>query len=328
MRTTRYRYLLLSLTVVMLLCSTTSCISFGAGWFMTGYSLKPGGNKAARDTAFSWRNVRQDKTTAAWLDSLNSVGALRDTFITCKEKPKYRLHAWYVKASRPTAATIVVVHGYTNSGITMMPYARMFSRDMGYNVLVPDLRYAGLSDGNHIQMGWRDRLDVEQWIDILPTIFGDSIQVAVHGVSMGAATVMMLSGDELPSYVKALIEDCGYTSVWAEFKKELKTQFHLPPFPLMYTANAVCRMRYGWSFRKASAIAQLKKSTLPMLFIHGTADTFVPYTMLDELYAAKPNNKWRWDAPNAAHAETFWKYRKEYAQRVRKFIEEHIGSCL
>ena len=83
-------------------------------------------------------------------------------------------------------------------------------------------------------MGWLDRKDVTQWMEVANRIYGDSTSMVVHGISMGAATTMMVSGEPQPDYVKCFVEDCGYTSVWDQFSKELKEQFGLPQFPLMY----------------------------------------------------------------------------------------------
>ena len=79
-------------------------------------------------------------------------------------------------------------------------------------------------------MGWKDRIDVLQWMNIANEIFGDSTQMVVHGISMGGATTMMVSGEKQQPYVKCFVEDCGYTSVWDEFSHELKSSFHLPAF--------------------------------------------------------------------------------------------------
>lgn len=87
------------------------------------------------------------------------------------------------------------------------------------------------------------------------------------------------------------IDDCGYTSVWDEFAGELKNQFGLPEFPLMYSTSLLCKLRYGWSFGEASAISEVSKSSYPMLFIHGGSDTFVPTEMVYRLYEAKPDRK-------------------------------------
>ena len=153
--------------------------------------------------------------------------------------------------------------------------------------------------------------------------------MVAHGISMGAATTMMVSGEvehgqyQQP-FIKCFVEDCGYTSVWDEFRGELKAQFNLPAFPLLHTANWLCRQEYGWDFLEASALEQVKKCTLPMLFIHGDADTFVPTWMVYPLYEAKPEPKELWIVPGATHAMSYKDYPQEYTEHVKKFVGKYI----
>lgn len=100
-------------------------------------------------------------------------------------------------------------------------------------------------------------------MNITNSIFGDSTQMVVHGISMGGATTMMVSGEEQQPFVKCFVEDCGYTSVWDEFSHELKSSFGLPPFPLMYTTSWLCEKKYGWNFKEASSLKQVAKCQLP-----------------------------------------------------------------
>ena len=177
-----------------------------------------------------------------------------------------------------------------------------------------------------------------QWTETADELFGrnhaDSIasrstKMVVHGISMGAATTMMVSGEvehgqyQQP-FIKCFVEDCGYTSVWDEFRGELKEQFGLPAFPLLHTASWLCRQEYGWDFREASALEQVKKCTLPMLFIHGDADTFVPTWMVYPLYEAKPEPKELWIVPGATHAMSYKDYPQEYTEHVKKFVGKYI----
>ena len=156
------------------------------------------------------------------------------------------------------------------------------------NVLLPDLHGHGKSEGKAIQMGWNDRKDIEQWIPIAEQMFRDShhpSRIVLHGVSMGAATTMNVSGDKgIPSYVKAYIEDCGYTSVRDEFADQLKAQFGIPEFPLLPITSQLCQMKYGWNFYEASSLRQIAHCYRPMLFIHGDNDTYVPSWMVHPLY--------------------------------------------
>ena len=184
-------------------------------------------------------------------------------------------------------------------------------------MVIPDLHAHGLSDGDMIQMGWLDRKDAFIWL----TIFQADTMV-VHGVSMGAATAMMMSAMEFPKAIKDIrfIEDCGYTSVWDEFAGELKNQFGLPEFPLMYSTSLLCKLRYGWNFGEASAIEEVSRSPYPMLFIHGSDDTFVPTEMVYRLYDAKASKKDLWITEGAEHAQSYAKHRDEYVKRVKMFL--------
>lgn len=260
---------------------------------------------------------------APWIDSIQSSKALKDTFILAPDG--VRMHAFYLHAAQPTKKTAVIVHGYTDNAIRMFHIGYLYNKSLGYNILLPDLRNTGLSEGDAIQMGWLDRKDVMQWLDVTSNIFGDSIQGVIHGISMGAATTMMISGEKTPDWVKCFVEDCGYTSVWDQFKKELKEQFSLPAFPLMYTSSWVCQLKYGWGFKEASAIKQVEKCKKPMLFIHGDEDTFVPTWMVYELFEAKPNPKEIWISKGVKHALSYNVYPEEYTRRVKQFTDKYIN---
>ena len=157
-------------------------------------------------------------------------------------------------------------------------------------------------------------------MEIANDIFGGDTRMVVHGISMGAATTMMVSGEEQRPYVKCFVEDCGYTSVRDQFAKELKEQFGLPAFPLLDAASWICRLKYGWNFTEASALKQVAKCRLPMLFIHGDADGYVPTRMVYPLYEAKPGDKELWVVPGAEHAVSYRDNREEYTCRVGEFV--------
>ena len=173
----------------------------------------------------------------------------------------------------------ILVHGY-KAHKEDMQYTASFYYSWGYNVLTPVNRAHGESEGKYVGMGWLDAKDVLNWIDLILSM-DNSANIVLHGVSMGGATVMMASGYDLPSNVKAIVEDCGYSSVWDIFSDELKALFSLPEFPLLYVASWLSDIRVGYSFKEASSLKQLSKTDIPMLFIHGTEDNFVGYYMLD-----------------------------------------------
>ena len=304
--------------IALLALSLNSCL---AGKFMCNYALKPTphGTEDIERTRHKADSLLPGST--AWYDQLHAQGILKDTTMT--GHGGYKLHAVYAPAAKPAEAngTAIVVHGYTDNHFVFLYLVRMYRDEFNYNVLVPDLNYHGYSEGEAVQMGWLDRLDVEKWAEIAHGIFQDDFMV-VHGVSMGAATAMMMSGDELPEYVRAFVEDCGYSSVWDQFSANLKQSFHLPPFPILNSASIVCKNRYSWSFQEASSVKQLAKSDRPMLFIHGSADDFVPFDHLWKNYNAKTKGyKEYWVAEGAVHANSYAKYPEMYTHKVSNFLK-------
>ncbi len=303
--------------IVAVAFTVSSCL---AGKYMTNYALRfePHGVADIERTRHKADSLCPGST--AWYDSLKAAGQLKDTTIMGYNDKK--VHACYVPAANPSAAqgTAVVVHGYSDNHYVFLYLVRMYRDEFNYNVLFPDLQYHGYSEGDYAQMGWYDRFDLEKWIEVAHGLWKDKFMV-LHGVSMGGATVMMASGDDLPDYVRAIVDDCGYSSVWDQFAHNLKDSFHLPPFPVLTSANIVCKNRYGWSFKEASSVEQLAKCQKPMLFIHGDADDFVPVSHVYKNYDAKIHGyKELWIAPGAVHANSYAKHPQEYTQRVRDFL--------
>lgn len=289
--------------------------------FMVDYSLSP--VNSGKDLPGSWEYMLETyPELKSWKDSLQQANALKDTFIYAPDG--IRLHAYYAAAPEATSRTAVIVHGYTDNAIRMMMIGYLYHQSLGYNIFLPDLRYSGLSEGEAIQMGWLDRKDVMGWMKIANEVFGGSTQMVVHGISMGGATTMMVSGEPQPEYVKCFVDDCGYTSVWDQFSKELKEQFSLPAFPLLYTSSWLCDWKYGWNFQEASALEQVKKCQLPMLFIHGDKDDYVPTWMVYDLYEAKPEPKELWVVPEADHATSYLLNREAYTEKVKQFTDRYI----
>ncbi|MDY3959483.1 alpha/beta hydrolase [Romboutsia timonensis] len=245
-----------------------------------------------------------------------------DTYITSSDNLK--LHAYEVKNENKTDKWAIVVHGYTSEGKLLSSKAKHLY-NMGYNVLVPDLRSHGSSEGDYIGMGWDDRLDIIDWINYIVKNNPKS-EIALHGTSMGSATVLMVSGEKLPSNVKAIVADCGYTSVYDEFSYQLKQLFNLPAFPIMNFSDVVTHIRAGYCLNDASSINQVKKSTTPILYIHGDKDDFVPYYMMDELYNATNSEKEKLTIEGGEHANSDLVNPKLYWSTVNSFLEKYIEN--
>ncbi|MDO5850800.1 MAG: alpha/beta hydrolase, partial [Methanobacteriaceae archaeon] len=231
------------------------------------------------------------------------------------------LVGYYLKQNDDSDKWAIVIHGYRETHYVMNDFVRNYFEN-GFNVLVPDLRGCGESEGEYITMGYLEKKDIVKWIDWILNINNDA-KIVVHGRSMGAATTMMVSGIEKRKNVKCFIEDSGYTSAYDISKSELYKRFRLPSFPLLNFVNIISKVRFGFSLKDIDCISALKKCEKPILFIHGTYDDFVPFEMLNEVYnAAKTTNKEKIEVPSAGHVQSIYVLGDEYFKRVIAFINK------
>lgn len=235
------------------------------------------------------------------------------------------LVANYIPASQKTVKTAVVAHGFMGNKDQMYQYAYMF-HNLGYNVLVPDDRAHGDSQGDYIGYGWPDRRDYVKWIKKVVAKNGPDSQIVMFGTSMGGATTMMVSGEaDVPKQVKAYIEDCGYTSVYDEISYQAKSMYHLPKWPMVPIVSLITKLKAGYSFQQASSLKQVQKNHRPMLFIHGSNDKFVPTSMVYPLYHADHGPKELFIMKGAAHARSYEKNPALYTAKVQKFLAKYVN---
>ena len=214
---------------------------------------------------------------------------------------------------------VIILHGYRAEPKSVLTIGEHFS-EKGYNVLIPSMRACANSDGEFVGMGWLDKDDLKCWINLV-LAENSNAKIILQGSSMGAATVLMASGDELPSNVKAIIEDSGYTSVWDIFASEAKARFNLPEFPVLNMFEIVANFRAKYDIKKASALEQMKKANIPILFIHGDSDDFVPEYMCEQLYNAANCKKEKLIIQGAGHTESRYKEPETYYNKIFEFLK-------
>lgn len=238
----------------------------------------------------------------------------------------YRLVADYLPASKPTTKNVIILHGFMGRKEKMGEYAAMFHR-LGYNVLMPDARAHGQSQGKYIGYGWPERYDVRKWSEQLIAKNGQQSQIVIFGVSMGGATTMMTSGIQLPHQVKALVEDCGYDSLAGELNYEAGNLYNIPQViraPLIGSLSLINRVKNGFYVHQASSTAMLARNHRPIMFIHGSKDTFVPTRMVYQNYAATKGPKQLWVVKGAKHAASYAKEPHEYPRRIARFLNQYV----
>lgn len=235
-----------------------------------------------------------------------------------------KLVGYYLAAPKSTRDTVILAHGYSGNAFQMDVFARFYSEELGFNVLLPDARGHGASGGNYIGFGWPDRGDYLGWIRWVIDRSGPDVRIALHGVSMGGSTVLMVSGEALPANVKSIVEDCGYTSADAELKYQIKRMYNIDDPKIIDDTSKLTKRRAGYSFEEASSLAQVKKSKTPTLFIHGETDAFVPFSMVGELYSACSAPKELFIVPGAGHGMSCAVDPAGYRSAVRAFLAKYF----
>ncbi len=214
--------------------------------------------------------------------------------------------------------TVIMMHGYRSDGYADFSTVFEFYRSMGFNILLPHQRSHLTSEGRYITFGILERYDCRDWAEYVADNIGGDIYLL--GVSMGAATVMLASELGLPDNVRGIIADCGYSSPWDELSHVLRRDYGLPPFPLMNMVNHRFRRIVGRDLRSVACTEALSKATLPVMFIHGSSDDFVPCDMTYKNYKACRSKKSLYISDGADHAVTSWTDPQGYRTAVRGFI--------
>lgn len=284
-----------------------------AGNYLVTYAFENSSRPAQR------KGTGQEKIDQQWLNKQSTT----QKWELQADKTKQKLVGFYYPAASHTVKTIVVAHGYQGDHYAMASYIKMF-HELGYNVLAPDDRGSGISSGRYITFGYPDSRDYLKWVNLVLAKNGNTSEIGLFGVSMGGATVMMMSGLKLPPQVKAIVEDCGYDSVENELAYQLKQQFNVPKEPMITASLLVARFRVGYNFRQGNSVKALHHNKLPVFFIHGQKDSYVPTEMVYKNYAATRGKKELWLTPKTKHADSQKNYPHEYRKKVSQFFEKYL----
>lgn len=217
---------------------------------------------------------------------------------------------------------VICFHGYTSKGMSDYIGLSDYYLKRGYAMLLPDARAHGESEGEYIGFGCLDRKDALVWIHWLIQEVGEDVEIVLHGTSMGGATVLMTSGLELPTQVKGIVSDCGFTSPKEVFTHVLNSMYHLPAFPVIQGADIMNKKLAGYGMDECNAKREVAHAKVPILFIHGSNDTFVPTHMCNEIYDCCASPKKKLIVEGAAHAESYYKDTEKYEQALNEFFDE------
>lgn len=217
---------------------------------------------------------------------------------------------------------IIAMHGWRSGWSRDFGSIADFWHNNGCSVLFAEQRGQGISGGEYMGFGLTERYDCARWANWASEQISDSAPIYLAGVSMGAATVLMASNLELPKNVCGIIADCGFTSPHAIWKHVAHNNLHLAYGVLGKIADDLCKRRIQMGSKDFSTTQALKESKIPVIFIHGADDHFVPIEMTYENYKAAVAPKRLLVVPSADHAMSYFTNAEEYEKALISFWQE------
>ncbi len=288
-------------------------ILIGVGSFNMSLSAKSIAKNISRaNTKKNYENFKIDHT---WWDKHPSE------IIDIKTFDDLTLYGHFINCEKSNNVAIIV-HGYGGEYKDMNSYADIFLK-RGYNVLAVECRAHGNSEGDMVGMGWLDRLDIKAWVEYLIQK-NSNYKIVLFGQSMGASAVCMALGEDLPKNVICAISDCGFDNVYRQMYYVCKGHLRFLAKPTLNIFNSYMKRTKNYDMKLADATSQLKKSKIPVLFIHGNADDFVPVEMCYRLSETIPEN--RRDVlivDGAGHIMSYATDTKAYVKKVNNFLNKY-----
>ncbi|WP_044915370.1 alpha/beta hydrolase [Butyrivibrio sp. WCE2006] len=258
--------------------------------FLGLFAVLMGGGAAAASIFYNMAVVPKKKTQeeidSSPVDSeaikwLRSLPSREDVYINSIDGLK--LHAHLIKADTDSHKYAICIHGINSDGEFMSMYAKHY-HDMGINVLLPDNRGYGLSEGDYTGYGYFDRLDIMEWIYYITHMDKDA-HILIHGTSMGAAITLMTTGEKLPDNVVFAVADSSYTTLSEEFAAVYKSfNAFIPVSVALFILRFLILIRCGYDINKIDVLKAVSKSKTPTLFIHGDEDKLIDPQMCSRLY--------------------------------------------
>lgn len=225
----------------------------------------------------------------------------------------------------PGAPIELMFHGYRGSAQRDLAGGVQRCFQVGRSALIVDQRCSGKSGGNVITFGIREHRDCLCWIDFMIRHFGPEVKIILTGISMGAATVLMAGGKDLPDNVIGILADCGYSSPRNIIQTVIR-QMGLPA-PLCYPFVKLGAKLYGgFDLEEASPVELVKQCRLPVIFFHGESDDYVPCSMSRINYEACSSRKKLVIIPGAGHGLCYPVDPETYLQELREFFGPE-ASC-
>ena len=275
--------------------------------------LSAGGNQEipAREQEIR-RQIQED---GEWMEALPRED------IEILSRDGLRLTGHYIHAQGQARRLAVLFHGWRGSWTGDFGSMGRWLRGIGCDLLLVEQRAQGASEGKYMGFGVLERQDVAQWLTYLKQERHNTLPVYLGGVSMGAATVLMAAGDTMPDFVKGVLADCGFTSPYEMLYEVGSKSLRMREHPDMDYVNLIVKIRAHFGIREYSTLESMKKTKLPIFFVHGLEDDFVPCHMTRQAYEACVSRKELLLVEGAGHVRSFYYDNENYRRRVEQFFE-------
>lgn len=296
--------------IVLIVLLVLLALVAGFGFIMSGYAMRI--KAQTLEEARKWQEARYD---LSWYDKWEK----RDYVVQSYDG--YALHVQLLPNPASGGRYIILSHGYTDNRIGSLKYARMYL-DLGFNVIIYDLRGHGLNAPTFCTYSVREGRDLDALIRDTRTRYGDIRLLGLHGESLGAATTVAVL--KYRPQVDFAVADCGFAEVGSILRAGLEGM-HLPG-GLLSVAGVFSKLRYGYAYPEMRPIDSLAGNTVPILFIHGDADGFIPYSHSEAMCRAAGDKGELRLIPGAKHAASIFTDPEAYRRYVEDFIQkvEHI----
>lgn len=313
----------MKLTTVLLILLALAAMLLGAGYYVFRTACRrvkelPWQDAAALQSTMWAPLASRIHESFDWLEKHNA----RDVYLDSDDGLK--LHGLWIPRV-DAVGSILLFHGYRSCPQSDFSMVLDFYHRLGFNLLLADQRSHGKSEGKFITFGIWEHRDVLRWIQWHNASYGNQ-ELFLGGMSMGATTVLLAAGEDLPENVRGITADCGFTTPARIIGREIRKQTHLPPKPLLLLAEPFARLLGKFSLWEDSTVKAMKKCRVPVLMIHGTGDNFVPCDMSKEAYAACRAEKYLILVEGAGHGLSYVVDQPRCQSALEEFFTTHLTN--
>lgn len=295
--------------IVIIVVAVLLLLLTAFGFYLSGYSMQ-----IRRKTIEQARTWQEEHYDLSWYDSTEK------TDYTVASYDGYTLHAQLLKNTIPTNRYIIISHGYTDNRYGALKYSKMYL-DLGFNIIVYDLRGHGENELTFCTYSARERKDLLALINDGRSRYRDMVLLGLHGESLGAATSVAVL--QYRPDVDFVVADCGFSNI----KEILMSKGRLPGW-MVDIVSLFAKLRYGYSYQEMRPIDSLAENQVPICFIHGAADTFIPPKHSEEMKAATKGYSELHFMDGADHAMSILVNPVEYKKIVELFISRVDPSMM